>query len=135
MMQPGRRTMSNRTIVADDDPAILDLVTKHLESLGMEVQRAENGVVLIELLANHGPFDLIITDVSMPWMSGLQVALSARNAGLRTPVIVMTGLRDKDLMRQVGNLGEQTVLLRKPFDLAELHGALALLLPAASLPS
>ena len=121
--------MSIRTIVADDDPAILDLVTKNLESLGMEVMRADNGVMLIELVANQGPFDLIITDISMPWMSGLQVAMSARNAGVRTPVIVMTGLRDDDLMRQVGNLGEQTVLLRKPFDLAELHGALELLLP------
>lgn len=121
--------MSIRTIVADDDPAILDLVTKNLESLGMEVMRADNGVMLIELVANQGPFDLIITDISMPWMSGLQVAMSARNAGVRTPVIVMTGLRDDDLMRQVGNLGEQTVLLRKPFDMAELHGALELLLP------
>ena len=121
--------MSIRTIVADDDPAILDLVTKNLESLGMEVMRADNGVMLIELVANQGPFGLIITDISMPWMSGLQVAMSARNAGVRTPVIVMTGLRDDDLMRQVGNLGEQTVLLRKPFDLAELHGALELLLP------
>lgn len=127
--------MSIRTIVADDDPAILDLVTKDLESMGLEVMRADNGVMLIELVANQGPFDLIITDISMPWMSGLQVAMSARNAGVRTPVIVMTGLRDDDLMRQVGNLGEQTVLLRKPFDLAELHGALGLLLPKAQLPS
>ncbi len=127
--------MSIRTIVADDDPAILDLVTKNLESLGMEVMRADNGVMLIELVANQGPFDLIITDISMPWMSGLQVARSARNAGVRTPVIVMTGLRDDDLMRQVGNLGEQTVLLRKPFDLAELHGALELLLPSFRRPT
>ncbi len=127
--------MSIRTIVADDDPAILDLVTKNLESLGMEVMRADNGVMLIELVANQGPFDLIITDISMPWMSGLQVAMSARNAGVRTPVIVMTGLRDDDLMRQVGNLGEQTVLLRKPFDLAELHGALELLLPSFRRPT
>lgn len=127
--------MSIRTIVADDDPAILDLVTKDLESMGLEVMRADNGVMLIELVANQGPFDLIITDISMPWMSGLQVALSARNAGVRTPVIVMTGLRDDDLMRQVGNLGEHTVLLRKPFDLAELHGALALMLPSLRLPA
>lgn len=91
--------MSIRTIVADDDPAILDLVTKDLESMGLEVMRADNGVMLIELVANQGPFDLIITDISMPWMSGLQVAMSARNAGVRTPVIVMTGLRDDDLMR------------------------------------
>lgn len=127
--------MSIRIIVADDDPAILDLVTKDLESLGMEIMRADNGVMLIEMVANQGPFDLIITDISMPWMSGLQVAMSARNAGVRTPVIVMTGLRDGDLMRQVGNLGEQTVLLRKPFDLAELHGALELLLPNWRLPA
>lgn len=122
--------MRPRTIVADDDPAILDLITQDLESRGMEVLRADNGVVLIELVANEGPFDLIVTDISMPWMSGLQVALSARNAGVRTPVIVMTGLRDDALVRQVSNLGANTVLLRKPFNMDELHGAMDLLLPS-----
>lgn len=127
--------MSLRTIVADDDPEILDLITLDLESRGMEVMRADNGVGLIDLVANQGPFDLIVTDISMPWMSGLQVAMSARNAGLRTPVIVMTGLRDDDaLVRQVSSLGTNTVLLRKPFDLAELHGAMDLLLPPVPPP-
>lgn len=125
--------MRAKTIVADDDPEILDLITQNLESLGMEVLRADNGVVLIELVANHGPFDLIVTDISMPWMSGLQVALSARNAGVRTPVIVMTGLRDDNLMRQISNLGDNTILLRKPFELAELHGAVERLLPSLPL--
>lgn len=126
--------MRAKTIVADDDPAILDLITQDLESRGMEVLRADNGVVLIELVANHGPFDLIVTDISMPWMSGLQVALSARHAGVRTPVIVMTGLRDDALMRQISHLGDNTILLRKPFELAELHGAVELLLPSLPPP-
>lgn len=127
--------MSLRTIVADDDPEILDLITLDLESRGMEVLRADNGVGLIELVANQGPFDLIVTDISMPWMSGLQVAMSARNAGVSTPVIVMTGLRDDDaLVRQVSSLGANTVLLRKPFELSELHGAMDLLLPPVPPP-
>lgn len=128
--------MSLRTIVADDDPEILDLITLDLESRGMEVMRADNGVGLIELVANQGPFDLIVTDISMPWMSGLQVAMSARNAGLSTPVIVMTGLRDDEaLVRQVSSLGANTVFLRKPFELSELHGAMDLLLPPTPPPS
>lgn len=100
----------------------------------MEVLRADNGVVLIELVANHGPFDLIVTDISMPWMSGLQVALSARHAGVRTPVIVITGLRDDALMRKISHLGDNTILLRKPFELAELRGAVELLLPSLPPP-
>jgi CheY-like chemotaxis protein len=120
--------MSSKVLVADDDPGMLELVAEALERPGVTVLRAENGGELLERLADEGPFDLIVTDVSMPWMSGLQVANSARTAGVRTPVVVITATKDPTLDQQVAALGSNARLLRKPFVLDDLEAAVGSLL-------
>ncbi|MBL9014369.1 MAG: response regulator, partial [Myxococcales bacterium] len=60
-----------RILVADDDAALLDDVASVLESVG-EVTRAASGAELIEHLGEDGPYDLIVTDIAMPWMTGVQ---------------------------------------------------------------
>lgn len=112
-----------RVLVADDDPDLLRTVADTFARLGADVHRVETGVELISELANEGPFNLIVTDVSMPWMSGLQVIQSARTAGLGTAVIVMTALKDERIPDQVAALGARAALVRKPFDLGALEAA------------
>ena len=107
--------------MADDDLVLLDAVAEALEQLGADVIRARSGDELIEAVGESGPFDLIVTDISMPWMSGLQAMHSARTAGLATPIIVMTALKNGKIAAQVTALGEHAVLLRKPFALADLE--------------
>lgn len=120
----------SRILVADDDPDVLEAVASALEELGASVARAASGGELIERMADDGPFELVVTDVSMPWMSGLQAMHSARTAGVGTPTIVMTALRDEHIPEHVRALGQNAVLLRKPFKLAELESAVSKLLPA-----
>lgn len=122
---------SPRILVADDDPTILEAVSDALEDLGASVVRARTGAELIEHLGAHGPFDLVVTDVSMPWMSGLQAMHSVRTAGLPTPVIVITALEADKVADQVRTLGRDAVLMRKPFALAELQETARSLLRAA----
>ncbi len=110
--------MSPRILVADDDPTSLSLVGRAMERLGCSVERAENGDELLQAIADFGPFDLIVTDISMPWMTGLQVAHSARTAGVTTPVIVMTAMHMSHA--EIDLVGGNTVLLRKPFKLSQL---------------
>lgn len=117
-----------RVLVADDDPQLLDAVADVLTQRGAHVVRAWSGAELIEQLANAGPFDLVVTDIRMPWMSGLQAMHSTRAAGLGTSVIVMTALTDERIPGQVRALGENAVLLRKPFELRELESAASMLL-------
>lgn len=114
-----------RVLVADDDPDLLSAVAAALEGLGAQVVRAQNGGELIERLAEEGPFTLVVADVSMPWMTGLHVLYSARTAGLGIPVVVMTALKDQRLAEQVQALGQNAVLLRKPFELEELESAVS----------
>ena len=82
----------SRVLVADDDPLLLSTITEALADFGATVATAGSGAELIEQLANEGPFDLVITDISMPWMSGLQVSRSARASGLKRPILFMTAL-------------------------------------------
>jgi CheY-like chemotaxis protein len=103
-------------------------VAESLTHLGAEVTRASSGAELIEHLAQAGPFDLIVTDIGMPWMSGLQAMHAARTAGLGIAVIVMTALRDQRIPALVRRLGANAVLLRKPFTLAALELAASKLL-------
>jgi CheY-like chemotaxis protein len=116
--------------VADDDPQLLDAVSDAFTKLDANVVRASSGADLIEQLATAGPFDLVVTDISMPWMSGLQAIRSTRAAGLSTSVIIMTALADPRIPAQVKALGAHAILLRKPFELSELESAASLLLAA-----
>jgi CheY-like chemotaxis protein len=128
-----------RVLVADDDPQMLESVSAALERLGAEVLSARNGVELIERMANDGPFVLIVSDIAMPWVSGLQAMHSARTAGLTAPVLVITALRDDRIFDQARALGRHAILLRKPFDLSQLEAAVSKLLspaePEAAPPS
>ena len=86
---------NQRVLVADDDPQLLAAVAEAFGRGNCDVVRAENGAEFVEQLTNQGPFDLIVADVAMPWMDGLKAMSSMRTAGLATPVIVMTALREK----------------------------------------
>jgi CheY-like chemotaxis protein len=74
-----------RALVADDDAELLSLVSTALQQRGAEVVAASTGGELLDKLANAGAFDVIITDIAMPWMSGMHVMQSARTAGLEVP--------------------------------------------------
>ena len=112
-----------RVLVADDDIDMLAAVSDALASLGFDVVSVDSGAGLIDCLATDGPFDLIVTDISMPWMDSLKTLRSIRTAGVTTPVIVITALTDEQIPNRVQALGANSILLRKPFDLDELAAA------------
>jgi CheY-like chemotaxis protein len=106
---------SRRVVIADDNDDMRVVLRSLVESLGAEVAEAANGGDLAILLAEDDrAIDLLVTDVKMPWATGVQVALSARNAGLTMPIIVITAFGDDRLRDQVTSLGAAT-LLPKPF--------------------
>lgn len=116
--------MQSNVLVADDDAPTLGLVAQVLRPYGT-ITLADNGDELLQAIAET-TFDLIVTDIQMPWMTGLHVACSVRAAGLDVPVIVMTALPIPAATVDV--LGPDTVLLRKPFRIDELIAAATRLL-------
>lgn len=115
----GVRLPHKRVLVADDDPELRQVIRQILESAGIEVQEASSGVELLSRLAKGGSFDLVVTDVQMPWASGEQVMQAARTAGYAMPVVLMTAFADDRLRRTVAAI-PGAMLIEKPFDVRRL---------------
>jgi CheY-like chemotaxis protein len=121
-----------RVVVAEDDDEMRAVMCELISGLGVEVAAASSGGELIKLLTDDGPpIDLLVTDVRMPWMTGYNVALSARNSGLLVPIIIVTAFPDDALAAQVERLGS-AVLLAKPFRAEELLSLVRARMPAVS---
>jgi CheY-like chemotaxis protein len=104
-------------LVADDDENVRELVVAMLEELGYRVIAAEDGRAALAVIQRGEPFDLMVADVVMPGMSGVEVAKRARADGRKLRVLFATGYADVALYRD-GLEGED--MIRKPYRMAEL---------------
>jgi DNA-binding response OmpR family regulator len=124
------QTIVARVVIADDDPDTLDLLRRALGSPTTQILEAASGAELIQRLADDGPFDLIVTDIHMPWMRGLDVLRSVRACDVDTPALVVTGESGVEHQVEIARLGNAR-LLRKPFEIAKLRQAVIELLDHA----
>jgi putative two-component system response regulator len=113
----------NRILVIDDEAVIRLLVVEILESAGYDVTSAESAEVALALL-DVAEFDLVVSDVIMPGLSGLELleAVRARRASL--PVVLVTGAGTYDTLSQALTRGAAG-LVTKPFAHSELQSAVA----------
>ncbi len=109
-----------RIVVADDDPEILAMITRHLEARGAEVIECADGESTLELIQQTEP-DLVLLDVMMPGMSGWEVCKAIReDPDLdATGVIMLTGIGER-LNEMTSPIYGADDYLDKPFDFAEL---------------
>ena len=107
---------SARILVVEDDTSVRESVVASLEAFGHAVTQAADGEAGLRALAQARP-DLIITDYLMPGITGAELMLQARAVYPGIPMIIATGYADMHAIDQV--LGDD-ILLRKPFQLAEL---------------
>lgn len=113
-------------LVIEDDTQMRSALTRLLETSGHRVTAAANGAEGLRLWREHGA-DLVLTDIQMPVMNGIEVMLQLRAHAPMLPVLAMSGgdrSRDLDLLGTVGLLGA-VGLLQKPFSLSELNAAIA----------
>ena len=114
-------------LVAEDEPAMLTLVARHLKNQGFHVLEAPDGDVAWALAQEHTP-DLVVLDVMMPGMSGWDVChkIKAHAEGgpfERTGVIMLTGI-GPTLNELTSPLFQADEHLDKPFDFADLDAAI-----------
>ncbi len=83
--------MDKKTIlIVEDDQDVLSMLVKHLEFLGYKVITASDGMEGLKILENSD-FDLVITDIVMPYVSGLGVVTACKTKKPHVPVIAITG--------------------------------------------
>lgn len=80
-----------RILMVDDDPLIAMSSVDMLEDLGHEVVEANSGMQALELLTSERPFDLLVTDFSMPGMNGAELSRRARELIPGLPILIATG--------------------------------------------
>jgi two-component system, OmpR family, response regulator RegX3 len=109
--------VSKRVLVVDDEPGIVDLVSYGLRREGYEVESADDGEAAL-VRARADGFDLIVLDVLLPGMSGLDVCRVLR-AESDVPILMLTA-RDAEVDTVVGLEVGADDYVTKPFSLAEL---------------
>lgn len=78
-------------MLVDDEDAVAGVIRRLLERNGFNVTLASNGVQALERVAAHPAFDLILTDQTMPMMTGLELVERLRATGHHTPIILASG--------------------------------------------
>lgn len=104
-------------LVVDDEPSVRDLIRDTLELEDHAVQEAVDGPSALAALAGEGLPDLVVLDIMMPGISGLDVLteLRAKPATKDMPVILLTAMSD-DATTWAGWSAGANVFLPKPFD-------------------
>jgi two-component system, OmpR family, response regulator len=112
-----------RVLLVEDDDDNRELMAEVLESAGHEVVPASSGARGLEALA-AGPIDVVVTDVGMPGMGGLELARAAKRMAPRVPVVVVTGYAERDDITSARGREIDAVLV-KPVDPDSLAAAVA----------
>lgn len=105
-------------LVAEDDELILKTVEFKLKKEGHEVMLTRNGKDAIDAIKVLD-FDLVITDIMMPFASGIEILSAIREVGKTVPVIVLSSLGQEEVVTEAFDMGASDFMV-KPFSPNEL---------------
>ncbi|WP_426064809.1 response regulator transcription factor [Flavobacterium sp. DSP2-3-1] len=119
---------AKKIVLAEDNSIFLLLLKFRLEKEGYKILTAVNGKEAIELIEEHSP-ELILTDIMMPFISGLEVISHVRNKlNMQTPIIVFSSAGQEEIVLKAFDLGA-TDFMSKPLSPNELVIRIKRLLP------
>lgn len=110
-------------LIVDDDDAVRHLLAAFLKERGYRANTAESGESAIAWLSHHHP-DMMLLDIRIPGISGIEVLEHTRRTHPDLPVIVISGYADEDLAREALEMGAYDFFLR-PFDLGTVETRLS----------
>jgi len=113
-----------RVMVIEDDDAVRGLVIRMLERVGHEVVATPDGREALRMFGQE-PTDLVITDINMPGMDGIEVISAFRAMRAGVPIIAISGggLMPKELLLSSAAAMGAVEVVSKPFEISRLVGA------------
>lgn len=126
----GMHRMQNSVLVVDDEVSIAKLIRRIIGPLGYRVVAARDGQEGLREVAVQ-KIDLVLLDLKMPGMNGAEFIQRFRARQENTPVVIVTGYPESELMRQAMQFGP-LMLLQKPIDQESLISTVRLALPGQS---
>ncbi|MBK3660884.1 response regulator [Bradyrhizobium diazoefficiens] len=114
-----------KVLIADDEDSMRQLVARAIAMDGHEIVTAQDGAEALEILIREdGAFDLLLTDIQMPVMDGIALALSAARDFPELTILLMTGFADQ--RERASNLNALVHdVVTKPFSVADIRTAVA----------
>jgi two-component system, cell cycle response regulator CpdR len=114
-----------RVLIADDEESMRTLVARAIAMDGHQTVTAQDGAEALEILTcEDGAFDLLLTDIQMPVMDGIALALSAARDFPDLTILLMTGFADQ--RERASNLNALVHdVVTKPFSVADIRSAVA----------
>jgi two-component system cell cycle response regulator CpdR len=114
-----------RILIADDEESMRVLVARAIALDGHEIVTAQDGAEALEILTDQdGAFDLLLTDIKMPVMDGIALALAAARDFPDVIILLMTGFADQR-ERASGLNAIVHDVVTKPFSVADIRTAVA----------
>ncbi|MBB1284444.1 response regulator [Flavisolibacter sp. BT320] len=107
-----------KILVAEDEPIMLKTISLRLKKDGHDVMTTDNGREALSMIDEHDP-DLIITDIMMPYASGLEIVGTVKQTEKKTPIIVLSAMGQENVVLEAFNLGADD-FIAKPFSPNEL---------------
>jgi two-component system cell cycle response regulator CpdR len=114
-----------RVLIVDDEDSMRMLVARAIAMDGHEIVAAADGAEALEILGGEqGGFDLLLTDIQMPVMDGIALALAAARDFPRTTILLMTGFADqRERASNLSAIAHDVII--KPFSVADIRTAVA----------
>ena len=105
--------------MAEDDKNTQSLISDFLELMGLEVELAGNGIEALDLFVKNR-FDMVLTDLQMPFMDGFRLANHIKKKSPDVPVVLLTGAGREEVLMKVKKGPFHSVMF-KPFKIADLQ--------------
>jgi DNA-binding response OmpR family regulator len=116
-------------LIVEDDQNVLSMMVKHLRKAGYEAIQAEDGLEALRKL-EEGDYDLVITDIVIPYISGVGVVSAFKKKRPHVPVIAMTGYGKEPEAAVVEKNAD--LVLAKPVRMSKLISHIAVLIGSAA---
>jgi CheY-like chemotaxis protein len=110
-------------LVVEDSPEVSLITVEYLTELGHEAVAVTDAELAVEQLA-HRRFDAVLTDVSLPGMSGIDLAKTVSRDYPKLPVVISSGYGAQNISSLLGEPGSLVLVLSKPYDMDMLEKTL-----------
>lgn len=107
-----------KILVAEDEPILLKTIEAHLKKGGYEIITASDGREALGKIDALNP-DIIIADIMMPFVSGLEIINAVKKKDVRIPIIILSSMEQENVVLEAFQLGADDYVT-KPFSLNEL---------------
>ncbi len=109
------RLRSKKLLFVEDEEDLVDVISNTLNKLNINYLTAKNGKEALVIVENNPDLSIIITDINMPEMNGLEMIEELKKRNINLPIVIMSAHTELEYLNKAKELGANEYLL-KPFD-------------------